>query len=233
MATPHINANLGDFAPTVLMPGDPLRAKFIADNFLDNVKEVNRVRNMFGYTGSYQGKDVSVMGSGMGIPSVSIYSKELYTEFNVENIIRVGSAGAVSKDIKIRDVVLAQGACTDSLVNRQRFNNFDFSAISDYGLLAKAHENANKLGIDVHVGNVFSADLFYTPNFDFFNKMASMQILCVEMEAAGLFGVAAECHKKALAILTISDHIITGEQTSSEEREKTFTDMMKIALQTS
>jgi len=230
MATPHINAEAGDFAKTVLLPGDPLRAKYIADTFLENVKQVNDVRNMLGFTGTYKGKAVSVMGSGMGIPSCSIYAKELITEFGVENLIRVGSCGAVSKDIKVLDVLIGMGACTDSKVNRMRFDGHDFAAIADYSLLRKAVDAAEEADISVEVGNIFSADLFYTPNPEMFDTLEKLNVLAVEMEAAGLYGVAAEFGAKALTILTVSDHIRTGEVTTSDERQTSFNEMIIVAL---
>jgi purine-nucleoside phosphorylase len=231
MATPHIEAAAGDFAETVLMPGDPLRAKFIADNFLEDVKCVTRVRNMFGYTGTYKGKRISVMGSGMGIPSISIYATELYKDYGVENIIRIGSCGAVRDDIKVRDIIIGMAASTDSNVNRSRFNNVDFAACADFSLLRKVVDTADKLGQKVNVGNIFTADLFYTPQPEMFSLMESHGILAVEMEAAGLYGVAAELGKKALTVLTVSDHIKTGEQTTADERESTFKDMMELTLE--
>ncbi|MBW8191112.1 purine-nucleoside phosphorylase [Neiella marina] len=231
MATPHINAEPGDFAETVLFPGDPLRAKFIAETFLDDARLVTDVRNMFGYTGTYKGKAVSVMGSGMGIPSCSIYAKELITEYGVKNVIRVGSAGAVSTDVKVRDVVIAMGACTDSGVNRTRFKGHDFAAIASYELLKNVVDEADKLNVPVNVGNCFSADLFYTPDPEMFDVMEKMDVLAVEMEAAGLYGVAAEFGANALAVLTISDHIRTGEATTSDERQTSFRDMMEITLE--
>ncbi len=231
MPTPHIEAQPGDFAASVLMPGDPLRAKFIAENFLDNARCITRVRNMFGYTGYYKDKQVSVMGSGMGIPSASIYATELYKDYGVENIIRIGSCGAVREDIKIRDIIIAMAASTDSNVNRQRFNNLDFAACADFSLLKKMVDTAKRLDENVHVGQVFSADLFYTPQPEVFTLMEKYGILAVEMEAAGLYGVAAEYGKKALTILTVSDHIKTGEQTSSKERETTFNAMVKLTLE--
>jgi len=231
MATPHIKAELGDFAETVLMPGDPLRAKFIAENFLDDAKCVTQVRNMFGYTGSYKGKAVSVMGSGMGIPSISIYATELYKDFGVENIIRIGSCGAVRDDIKVRDVIVGMAASTDSRVNRMRFNECDFAASADFGLLQKVANTAQRLNQKIHVGNIFTADLFYTPQPEMFATMEKYGILAVEMEAAGLYGVAAEYGKKALTVLTVSDHIKTGEQTTADERETTFKDMMELTLE--
>ncbi len=231
MPTPHIEAQPGDFAETVLMPGDPLRAKFIAENFLEDAKCVTSVRNMFGYTGTYKGKRVSVMGSGMGIPSASIYATELYKDYGVESIIRVGSCGAVRDDIKIRDIVIGMAASTDSNVNRQRFNNLDFAACADFSLLHRVVNTADELGKAVRVGNIFSADLFYTPQPEMFATMEKYGILAVEMEAAGLYGVAAEYGKKALTVLTVSDHIKTGEQTTSTERETTFKDMMELTLE--
>ncbi len=229
MATPHINAKDNAFAETVLFPGDPLRAKFIAETFLENTVEITNVRNILGFTGEYQGKKVSVMGSGMGIPSCSIYAKELITEYGVKNIIRIGSAGGL-EGTKLREVVIANGASTDSNVNRQRLAGFDFAAISSFDLTLKAYNAAKENNIPVKVGQCFSADLFYSPNFEAFTLMEKMKILCVEMEAAGLYGVAAEFGANALAILTISDHIRTGEALPSSERQTTFTDMMKIAL---
>lgn len=230
MATPHINAEKGDFAKTVLLPGDPLRAKYIAETFLENVKQVTDVRNILGFTGTYKGKEISVMGSGMGIPSASIYATELITEYGVENIIRVGTCGAVSKDVKVLDVIIGMGACTDSKVNRMRFGGHDFAAIADYGLLRKAVDAAEDAGISVKVGNIFSADLFYTPAPEMFDTLENLNVLGVEMEAAGLYGVAAEFGAKALTILTVSDHIRTGEKTTSEERQTSFNEMIIVAL---
>lgn len=232
MPTPHISASKGDFAPSVLLPGDPLRAKHIAENFLDGVTQVNDVRNMLGFTGSYQGVPVSVMGTGMGVPSASIYATELVTEYDVERLIRVGSCGAVTERVAVRDVILAIGACTDSVVNRVRYGGYDFAATADYRLLKAAEEAAAARGIEVKVGNVHTADLFYTPDEEAFDRMEAMGVLAVEMEAAGLYGVAAEKGARALTIATVSDHIRTGELTSSEEREQTFTDMVEIALET-
>ncbi|GMG86877.1 purine-nucleoside phosphorylase [Biformimicrobium ophioploci] len=226
----HINAKAGDFAKTVLMPGDPLRAKFIAEEFLQDAVQVTDVRGMLGFTGTYNGKPVSVMGSGMGIPSASIYAKELITEYGVENIIRVGSCGAVGKDIKLRDVVIGMGACTDSNVNRMRFRGYDFAAIADFGLLEKAVASGRKLGVNLQVGNIYSADLFYTPEPEMFDLMEKLNVLGVEMEAAGLYGVAAEFGAKALAICTVSDHIRRGEALSSEDRQTSLREMIQVAL---
>lgn len=229
--TPHINAPAGAFADVVLMPGDPLRAKYIAETFLQEVREVTNVRNMLGYTGTYKGRPISVMGHGMGIPSCSIYAKELITEYGVKKIIRVGSCGAVRQDVKVRDVVIGMGACTDSKVNRIRFKDNDFAAIADFGMIQAAVQAAKEKGINVRVGNLFSADLFYTPDVSMFDVMEKYGILGVEMEAAGIYAVAAEFGVKALTICTVSDHIRSGEQTSSEERQLTFNEMIEVALE--
>jgi purine-nucleoside phosphorylase len=229
--TPHISAAPGDFAPSILLPGDPLRAKHIADNFLEGVTQVNEVRNMLGFTGTYQGMPVSVMGTGMGIPSASIYATELINEYGVERLIRVGSCGGVTDRVGIRDVVLAIGACTDSSVNRVRYGGLDFAATADFWLLRAAAEAAAAKGVEVKVGNVHSADLFYNPDPDAFTRMEAMGVLAVEMEAAGLYGVAAEHGGRALTICTVSDHIKTGEATTSEERQSTFDEMVEIALE--
>lgn len=231
MATPHISAELGDFAKTVLMPGDPLRAKYIAETFLENVKCVNTVRNVLGYTGTYKGKPISVMASGMGIPSTCIYATELYNDYDVEEIIRVGSCGSVQDEINLGDIVVGMAASTDSAVNRQRFNHWDFAASADYGLLAKVMKTAELRQQKVVVGNIFSADLFYTPNFEVFAIMEKLGIVGVEMEAAGLYGVAAELGKKALTVLTVSDHIKTGEKMTAQARQNTFADMMVLTLE--
>ncbi|AAW85002.1 MULTISPECIES: purine-nucleoside phosphorylase [Aliivibrio] len=230
MATPHINAEMGDFADVVLMPGDPIRAKYIAETFLDDVVQVCDVRNMYGFTGTYKGRKISVMGHGMGIPSCSIYMTELIKDFGVKKVIRVGSCGAVNEGIKVRDVVIGMGACTDSKVNRIRFKDHDFAAIADYEMVRNAELAAQARGIDVKVGNLFSAELFYTPDPSMFDLMDKYGIVGVEMEAAGMYGVAAEYGAKALAICTVSDHIKTGEQTTSDERATTFDEMMLIAL---
>ncbi|HDX0985255.1 TPA: purine-nucleoside phosphorylase [Pasteurella multocida] len=229
--TPHINAPAGAFADVVLMPGDPLRAKYIAETFLQDVKEITNVRNMLGFTGTYKGRKISVMGHGMGIPSCSIYTKELITEYGVKKIIRVGSCGAVRMDVKLRDVVIGFGACTDSKVNRIRFKNHDFAAIADFDMTMAAVQAAKAKGLNVHVGNLFSTDLFYTPDVEMFDVMEKYGILGVEMEAAGIYGVAAEFGAKALTICTVSDHIRTHEQTTPEERQLTFNDMIEIALE--
>ncbi|CAM3724010.1 purine-nucleoside phosphorylase [Rheinheimera salexigens] len=230
MATPHINAAEGAFAETVLMPGDPLRAKHIAETFLSDVVCVNTVRNMFGYTGTYQGKPVSVLGSGMGIPSMSLYATELAKFYGVKNIIRIGSCGGLPLSVKVRDVVIGMGASTDSNVNRNRLGGMDFAAIASYSLLEKAVAAARAKDIDVKVGNVFTADLFYNPDPTVFDKLEKYGVLAVEMEAAGLYGVAAEYGINALAIFTVSDHIRTGEALSAELRQTSFNEMVEVAL---
>jgi purine-nucleoside phosphorylase len=232
MPTPHISAEKGDFAPSILLPGDPLRAKHIAEDFLDDVRQVNEVRNMLGFTGSYDGVPVSVMGTGMGIPSASIYATELITEYGVERLIRVGSCGAIPTSVELRDVILAIGACTDAGVNRIRYGGYDFAATADYWLLRAAADAAAARGINVKVGNVHSADLFYNPDEEAFDRMEAMGVLAVEMEAAGLYGVAAEKGGRALTICTVSDHIRTGGSTTSDERQETFDEMVEIALET-
>ncbi len=230
MPTPHISAEKGDFAEAVLLPGDPLRAKYIAEKFLDDAVQVNAVRNMLGFTGTYQGDRVSVMGTGMGIPSASIYATELINEYDVKRLIRVGSCGAISADVNIRDVVVGIGACTDSVVNRARYGGWDYAATADFELARAAVDAAEAAGKDVRVGNIHSADLFYNPVASVWDTLEKMGVLAVEMEAAGLYGVAAEHGARALTIATVSDHIRTGEATSSEERQSTFDDMVVIAL---
>jgi len=229
--TPHINAKAGDIAKTVLMPGDPLRAKFIAENYLEDVTCFNSVRNMLGFTGTYKGKKVSVMGSGMGMPSIGIYSYELFNFYDVDNIIRIGSAGGIADHVKLRDIVIAMGASTNSNYAAQYKLPGTFAPIADFGLLRKAVETAEKLGIKTVVGNVLSSDTFYDDNKEANSLWRKMNILCVEMEAAALYMNAARAGKKALCILTISDHVFTGEALSAEDRQNTFRDMMEIALE--
>lgn len=230
MATPHISADKGAFAEAILLPGDPLRAKYIAETFFEDAVLVNEVRNMLGYTGTYNGAPVSVMGTGMGIPSASIYATELVNEYDVKRLIRVGSCGAISTDVKIRDIVIGIGACTDSVVNRARYGGWDFAATADFELARAAVDAAEAAGKNVRVGNLHSADLFYNPVAHVWDTLEKMNVLAVEMEAAGLYGVAAEHGARALTIATVSDHIRTGEATSSEERQTTFGDMVTIAL---
>lgn len=230
MSTPHNGAKKGDIAKTVLLPGDPLRAKFIADNYLEDAVCFNTVRNMLGYTGSYQGKQVSVMGGGMGIPSVAIYSYELFNDYDVDNIIRIGSAGGLQEDVNLMDVVIAMGACTDSNYAYQYELPGSFAPIADFGLLERAVKASRELGIEPKVGNVVSSDIFYNQFTDVNKKWASMEALCVEMEAAALYMNAIAAHKHALAILTISDHLFKNEKLSAEERQVGFRKMMEIAL---
>ena len=230
MSTPHNEAKKGDFAKTFLMPGDPLRAKFIAEHFLENVKQVNGVRNMLAYTGTYKGKPVSVMGGGMGMPSIGIYSYELFDQYDVDQIIRIGSAGSYSPDCKLFDLVIAQGACTNSNWAHQYDLPGTFSAIADYGLLSKAVEISKEKNINFHVGNILSSDTFYEPTKDTWKKWAKMGCLAVEMESYALYSNAAILGKKALCILTISDSFITHEETTAEQRQNSFTNMMEVAL---
>ena len=228
----HINAKKGQIAEVVLMPGDPLRAKYIAEHYLTDVEHYNSVRNMFGYTGLYKGQRVSVQGSGMGIPSMMIYANELYTEFGVEKIIRIGSAGSIQTDVNVRDIVLAQGATTDSSIITNIFQGqVNFAPLASFELLDKAYHLAKERGATVHVGNILSSDRFYNAELNK-QKLQEYGVLAIEMEAAGLYALAAQHKKQALAIVTISDHILTGEETTAEEREKTFNEMMEIALET-
>ena len=231
MSTPHNSAKMGDFAKTVLMPGDPLRAKFIAETFLEDAKLVNNVRGIHGYTGTYRGVPVSVMASGMGIPSIGIYSHELYTQYGVENIMRIGSAGAISPKLKLRDVVAAQGACTNSNFAHQYQLPGTFAPIADFTLLETAVSVAREMGVEMPVGNLLSSDTFYDASNSTMD-WGKMGVLAVEMEAAGLYMTAASLGKRALAICSISDSLVTGEELSSKERQTTFTTMMKIALET-
>ena len=228
--TPHIKATSADFAPTVLMPGDPLRAKFVAENFLENARLVNNVRGIQGYTGTYKGKPVSVMASGMGMPSIGIYSYELFNFFGVENIIRIGSAGGLAESIQLRDVIIGMGACTNSSYQEQYGLGGNFAPIASYELLKRAVEEAEKIGVRYQVGNLLSSDVFYNANPNFNDPWYKMGVLGVEMEAAALYMNAAAAGKRALAICTVSDHIIRGEALDADARQNTFTDMMEIAL---
>jgi len=232
MATKHMNAAPGDFAGTVLMPGDPLRAQYIAETYLDGARRVTDVRNMWGFTGEYKGTPVSVQAHGMGIPSASIYTTELITEYDVKRVIRVGSCGTTHPKVKLRDVLIAMGASTDSGVNRMRFGGYDFAALATYSLVEKAVAAAKAGKVSYHVGNIFSADLFYTPDPDMFETLAKYDVLGIEMEAAGMFPIAAENGAEALAICTVSDDIRTGEALSAEERATTFDEMILVALET-
>lgn len=229
--TPHIDAVPEDFAETVLMPGDPLRAKFIAENFLENARLVNSVRGINGYTGEYKGKTVSVMASGMGMPSMAIYSYELFKFFNVKNIIRIGSAGSINQNIKVRDIVIGMGACTNSNYASQYGLSGTFAPICSYKLLKACTETATELGLEFKVGNLYSSDTFYDDSAST-AEWAKMGVMAVEMESAALYMNAARLGKNALAICTISDHILTGESTTANERQTSFTDMMRLALET-
>lgn len=226
----HIDAKKGEIAETVLLPGDPLRAKWIAETYLDDVICYNKVRNMFGFTGSYKGKRISVQGSGMGVPSISIYAHELITEFGVKNLIRVGSAGSYQRYIDLRDIVIAMAASSTSGINKARFNGADFAPTADFELFQKAVEVAKSRGIKVRGGNVLTNDEFYTDDFESYQKWSNFGILCVEMETSGLYTVAAKHGVKALSLLTISDSLVTGEETTAKERETTFKEMVEIAL---
>lgn len=230
MSTVHIQAPSGAFADTVLFPGDPLRAKFIADTFLSDTVQVNAIRNMLGYTGRYKGKRISVMGSGMGIPSCMLYAKELITEYGVKNLIRIGTAGGL-KGTRLKDIVVALSASTDSSVNRSRLLGYDFAPCADFELARRAVDVGRAKGMSVITGSCFSSDFFYHPVKGLYDRMEDMGILCVEMEAAGLYGVAAEYGANALAILTISDHIRTGEELTAEERQEGLKQMIEVALE--
>ncbi len=238
MATPHNSANMGEIAKTVLMPGDPLRAKFIAENFLTDVRLVNNVRAIGGYTGKFEGTEVTVMASGMGMPSIGIYSHELYEFYGVENIMRIGSAGGISPKVKLRDIVIGMGACTDSNFAHKFHLPGTFAPIASYKMLKACTDTAEELGIKPHVGNLISSDVFYADNdgipeaLHSVNAWGKMGVLAVEMEAAALYMNAARLNKNALAICTVSDHLVTGESTSSEERQNAFTEMMELALKT-
>ncbi len=232
MATPHIAAKPGDFAKVVLMPGDPLRAKFIAETFLENPRLVTSVRNIYGYTGTYHGKEISVMGSGMGMPSIGIYSYELYTVYGVETIIRIGSCGSYQDYINLFDVIVCMGACTDSNWAHQfQLNGGTYSAIADFDLVRRAYEIAKEKKTPVHVGNIFSSDVFYGGESDYWKKWAGLGCLGVEMESYALYATAASLGKKALCLLTVSDHFLKDAKATVEERQTGFRTMMEIALE--
>ncbi len=231
MPTAHISAAEGEIAEAILLPGDPLRARFIAETFLDDAAQVTAVRNMLGFTGTYKGMPVSVMGTGMGIPSSSIYITELIRFYGVRRLVRVGSCGGISADVRMRDVILAIGACTDSGVNRARYGGWDFAATADFGLLIAAANAARDAGLEVRTGNVHSADSFYNPVETAVATWQRMGVLAVEMEAAGLYAIAHEEGARALTVLTVSDHVVTQEETTSDERERTFGDMVQVALE--
>lgn len=227
----HIDAKTGEIAETVLLPGDPLRAKYIAETFLEDARIYNEVRNMFGYTGTYKGVKISVQGTGMGVPSISIYIHELMDSYEVKKLIRVGTAGAIQKDVKVRDVILAMSASTDSQMNRLTFGGIDYAPTANFDLLHKAYNVGVSKGLQLKVGNVFTADQFYNDNSEL-EKWAKYQILAVEMESAALYTLAAKFGRQALSVLTISDHIVTGEQTTAAERQTSFNDMIEVALET-
>lgn len=227
----HIEAKKGAIAETILLPGDPLRAKWIAEEFLDDPKCFNTVRGMLGYTGFYNSKHISVMGTGMGIPSISIYAHELITEFQVKNLIRVGSAGSYQKDVAIRDIVIAMSASSNSSINSNQFQGAHFSPTADFTLFQKAIEAAKSKKINVKAGNILTSDEFYSHEPDQYKAWAQYGVLCVEMETAGLYTVAAKLKARALSILTIADSLVTGEHTTSEERQSTFKEMIEIAIE--
>ncbi|HET6151343.1 MAG TPA: purine-nucleoside phosphorylase [Marmoricola sp.] len=229
----HIGADKGAIAPTVLLPGDPLRATWIAETFLTDAVCYSEVRGMFGFTGTWHGRPVSVQGSGMGQPSMAIYVNELFRDYDVQQIIRVGSCGALTTDLALRDVVIASGACTDSSMNRIRFAGLDYAPVADFGLLRAAHDAAiARTDVTCHVGLIFSSDSFYSPRAaELTPPLVDHGVLAVEMEASALYTLAASYRRKALAICTVSDHIVTGEETTAAEREQTFGAMVEIALQ--
>ena len=228
----HIEAKKGEIAETILLPGDPLRAKFVAENYLEDAVCYNKVRNIFGYTGTYKGKRISVQGTGMGIPSISIYVTELIKDYGVKNLIRIGSCGAVKPEINLRDIILAEGASTDSQTNKLVFGGADFAAIANFELLLKAYNVVKEKKMNVHVGNVLSSDIFYSDDPDFWKIWAKYGILGIDMEATALYSIAAKYGVNALTILTVSDQIVRGEATTSEERQTGFSKMIEIALET-
>ena len=226
----HIAAEKGQIAPRVLFPGDPLRAKWIAETYLDDVICYTEIRNMFGFTGTYKGERISVQGSGMGQPSASIYANELFAEYDVQTLIRVGTCGALTEAVRVRDVIVAMSASTDSQMNRLRFHGIDYAPTADYQLLRAAVDAAEAAGLNVHVGQVFSGDLFYNDRPDLVSRTAEYGVLGIEMEAAALYTLAAKFGRRALGIMTVSDHLITKEETTAEERQTTFSEMITIAL---
>ena len=229
--TPHIESARGDFAETVLMPGDPLRAKALAETYLDDARLVNRVRNMLAFTGSYKGYPVSIMGSGMGMPSISIYAHELFDYYDVKQIIRVGTCGGLSSRMKIGDLVMASAASTESAMNRQRFGGWDFSACADPDLLRRVDAQARKLGVKIRTGNVFASDWFYHPDEEFIQKVSAMGVLALDMESAALYALAHQHGKRALTLLSVSDVIPTGEKASHEARQNAFQSVIQVVLE--
>lgn len=229
----HIGAKVGEIAEKVLLPGDPLRAKYIAENYFTNLTQYNNVRGMYGYTGTYKGERISVQGTGMGIPSISIYVNELINDYHVKKFIRVGTCGAIQKDIKVRDIILAQGSTTDSQTNRMIFSGIDYAPLADFFLLKQAYEIGVNKGLDLQVGNVFTSDTFYRENATEINHLLTRyNVLAIEMETTALYTLAAKFNCQALSILTVSDHILTGEETTAYERQTSFHKMMEIALET-
>ncbi|WP_088006287.1 purine-nucleoside phosphorylase [Indiicoccus explosivorum] len=226
----HINAQKNEIADTILLPGDPLRAKYIAETFLEDVTQYNEVRNMFGYTGTYKGKRISVQGTGMGVPSISIYITELMNEYDVKKLIRVGTCGSIHQDVKVRDVILAQSASSNASLNSIIFGGVNYAPTGDFDLLLKAYQAGQEKGLNLRVGNVFTEDLFYNDNADH-EKWAQYGILGLEMETAALYTLAAKFGRQALSVLTVSDHLLTGEVTTAEERQLTFNDMIVVALE--
>ena len=227
----HIGAGAGDIAPHVLMPGDPLRAKWIAETFLSDAKCYSEVRGMLGYTGTWRGTAVSVQGSGMGQPSLAIYANELFDSYDVASIVRVGSCGALAPSLSLRDIVIASGACTDSSMNRLRFEGLDYAPVADFGLLRAAADAASSVASAAHVGLVFSGDSFYNPRRELLARMVEYGVLAIEMEASALYTLAAQRGRRALAVCTVSDHLVTGEELSVADRERTFGDMVELALE--
>ncbi len=227
----HIGAKKGEIAETILLPGDPLRAKWIAETYFTDPFCFNEVRGMLGYTGTFNGKRISAMGTGMGVPSISIYATELIIQYGVKNLIRVGSAGSYQKDVKLRDVVIAMAASSNSGINELRFGGANYAPTADFGLFKKAIAIADQKNIDVKAGNILSSDQFYEDDMESYKLWSKFGVLCVEMETSGLYTVAAKHNAKALTLLTISDSLVTGESTTSKERERTFSNMVEIALE--
>jgi len=231
VSTPHISSKKNDFSDIVLMPGDPLRAKYIAENYLNNFQQINKVRLMLAYTGFYKNKKISVMSHGIGIPSATLYVRELINEYKVKKIIRIGTCGAVREDVNLRDIVIGMGACTDSKINRIKFKNHDFSAIADFKMICKTMHIAKKLNVNIRVGNFFTTDSFYNDDQETLEILQKYHILGVDMETAGIYGVTSELMVKAISICTVSDHIIKKESLSSKDRESSFNSMIHIALE--
>lgn len=229
----HINAKRGDVADKILLPGDPLRAKFIAETYLQDVSQYNDVRGMYGFTGIYQGEKISVQGTGMGVPSISIYVNELIQSYDVQRLVRVGTCGAIQNDVNVHDIILAQGATTDSQMNRMVFEGIDYAPLADFTLLKNAYDTSIQKGIRPLVGNVFTSDNFYRDNAEEVNELlATYKVLAIEMESTALYTLAAKYNRQALSVLTVSDSLVTGEETTAEERQSTFQNMMEIALDT-